>query len=255
MFKNFFKKTPPNKSDEDNGLFSPLQPVSKAEIEAHLSQSWQAPEVPQRQFELFVKKELEGYRAGQAVEVYDTLVSILKKNIDKLSDMTILEIGCSSGYYGEVLKIKGINAEYHGGDYSSPFIEFARQLYPNLDFQVQDACNLSYADNSFDIVISGCCLLHIMEYEQALSEAARVASDYVVFHRTPVLHNRETSFYIKKAYGVKMFEIHFNERELLGLMKKNRLKPVDVVTFGVNPDDALGDACAQKTYLCKKELQ
>ncbi len=237
---------------ESNSLFSQMVPVSKEEVETNLSEAWQNPEVPQRQYELFVKKQLEDYRNGQPLDVYDNIIDIIKDNIDIDATKSILEIGCSSGYYNEALKIKGVKAEYSGCDYSGAFIDFARKLYPGIDFQEQDARSLTYPDSSFNIAISGCCLLHIMAYEKALAETARVAKDYVIFHRTPVLHKKETSYFIKTAYGVKMFEIHFNERELFRLMKKNDLRIIDVITFDACFEESIGDFYAYKTYLCEK---
>lgn len=224
----------------------------KEDVERKLFQAWQDPSLPQRQFDTYTKKQLEDYRKGLPIEPFDVLVIILRDNISNIEKKTALEIGCATGYYSEVLKIKGIESEYHGCDYSESFIEFARRLFPGIDFQVQDACSLTYPDDSFDIVISGCCLLHIMEYEKAIRETVRVAKDYVIFHRTPVLHRKETSYYIKTAYGVKMFEVHFNERELLRLFRENGLRVTDVITFNASFEETIRDFYAYKTYLCQK---
>jgi len=226
--------------------------ICRENVDLALRCSWQDPSVPHRQYDACTKGQLRNYREGLSIEPYDVLVDILKENFTNLDEKNILEIGCSTGYYRDVLKIKGINAEYHGCDYSNSFIDFARKLFPGTDFQVQDNCSLSYPDKSFDIVISGCCLLHIMDYKKAIEETARVAKDYVVFHRTPVLHKKETSYYIKTAYGVKMFEIHFNERELLRLMSENGLTVIDIITFACSTEKSSGDLHAYKTYLCRK---
>ncbi len=252
MIQKLIRKRKNIISEENKKLFSPLVLVNKEEIEQHLTEAWRAPVIPKRQYNLFVEEQLKDYRQGLPVEPFDVLVNILKDNIDRLEHLKILEIGCSSGYYSEVLKIKGINSKYYGCDYSGYFIESAQKLFPGIEFQVQDASSLTYADGSFDIVVSGCCLLHIMDYETAIKETARVAKDYIVFHRTPVLHKKATSYFIKTAYGVKMFEIHFNERELLRLMNKNNLRLVDIITFNATFEDSIGDFHAYKTYLCRK---
>ena len=221
-------------------------------ISRELNSSWQDPAVPQKQYEECTKSELRNYANGLPVVPFDALVNILADNIPNIACAEILEVGCSSGYYSEVLKIKGIHARYCGCDYSGAFIQFAKTLFPGVDFQVQDARSLSYQDTSFDIVISGCCLLHILEYEQAIAEAARVSRQYVVFHRTPVFHKKETTYYLKTAYGVKMFEIHFNERELFKLMHKYGLGVIDVITYHPGLDTKYGEFSGYKTYLCRK---
>jgi 2-polyprenyl-3-methyl-5-hydroxy-6-metoxy-1,4-benzoquinol methylase len=226
--------------------------IRPEEINDALAASWQDPEIPRRQYDQCTRTELANYAKGLPVLPYDVLVTILKENIVDLDHMRLLEIGCSSGYYSEVIRIKGIGAEYAGCDYSEPFITVARELFPNVDFQVQDACKLGYSDQSFDVVVSGGCLLHILKYEQAITEAARVSRRYVVFHRTPVFHRKETTYYLKTAYGVKMFEIHFNERELLQWMHRAGLAVVDMVTYQPALEERYGDFWGYKTYLCQK---
>lgn len=226
--------------------------VTKESITDNLKTTWKDPLIPQRQFEECTLKEIANYKRGIPVEPFDVFVTILKDNIAGLDKKTVLEIGCSSGYYSEVLKIKGIRSRYSGCDFSESFIRFARERYPGVDFLVQDSRALSYPDGSFDIVVSGCCLLHILEYEEAISETARAAREYVVFHRTPVLHRKATSYYLKTAYGIKMFEIHFNERELFRLMRKYGLAVLDIVTFNASLEKTTGDVYAYKTYLCRK---
>src|SRR6185436_8101530 len=109
------------------------------------------------------------------------LVEILRRNIPHLDHLQLLEIGCSSGFYSEVLRIKGIDTAYRGCDYSRAFVALARQCYPAVPFDVEDAVDLTYASGTFDIVVSGGCILHIADYEKAIAEAARVSRQYVVF--------------------------------------------------------------------------
>lgn len=252
LLKKLSKRSRGSEFSKESTHPSDYVEVTREEIEEELANSWKDSKVPQIQFDTYTKEQLENYRRGLSVEPYDVLVRILKDNGLDGKRKRMLEVGCSTGYYSEVLKIKAINSAYSGCDYSESFIEFATRLYPGIDFQVQDACSLTYPDGSFDIVISGCCLLHIMNYEKAIEETARIAKEYVVFHRTPVLHKKDTSYYIKTAYGVKMFEIHFNERELLKLFDKNNLKVIDIITFNCGLEKNSGDFYAYKTYLCMK---
>ena len=66
----------------------------------------------------------------------------------------------------------------------------AKQRYPEKEFKINDAADLNYTNNQFNIVISGCCILHIIDYKKAISETARTAKDYVIFHRTPIIHKK-----------------------------------------------------------------
>lgn len=129
----------------------------------------------------------------------------------------------------------------------------ARQRYPERAFSVEDATSLQWADQSVDIVVSGCCLLHIPEYRQALAETARVARHYAIFHRTPVVWGQNEKWFRKKAYGVETVEIHFNEPEFLALLQNNGLQLIATFTLheqADGSDTARGQAV--RTYVCGK---
>ncbi len=226
--------------------------LSSADLESEagrLRNSWQADELPARQ-RVLVDRQLAQYRAGQRVDVFDVLVEAIKK-LPRLSGVSaLLEIGCSSGYYSEVFGIAGLPFTYVGCDYSHAFVELARKTYPGLQFDVQDATALVYTDECFDLVISGCCLLHIPEYEAAIAETARVAGHYAIFHRTPVLPQQSTMHFRKLAYGVETVEIHFGEAEFLSLLDKHGLELMDVHTL--DEDVHQGVKTAVRIYVCSK---
>ena len=145
-----------------------------------------------------------------------------------------------------------MNLKYEGCDYSNEFIKLAKERYPSLNFKVSDATCLNYQDKQFDIVISGCCLLHIIDYETAIKEAVRVAKDYVVFHRTPVILKNKTTFAEKRGYDVKMLEIFFNEEELKNMFKKYGLKILEDGIHAQFSVKELSEPILMKSYLYKK---
>jgi ubiquinone/menaquinone biosynthesis C-methylase UbiE len=217
---------------------------------ARLRMAWLNVDMPARQREL-VDRQLATYRNGEHVDVFNVLVKSLHDLAGVTTPMRVLEIGCSSGYYSEVFRIAGLDIDYTGCDYSEPFVALARQLHPGLPFDVQDATALVYADNAYDVVISGCCLLHIPEYQDAVAETARVASCYAVFHRTPVVLGQPNKYYRKQAYGVETVEIHFNEPQFLKLLADSGLELMSTHTL----DEALsyGVGSATRTYVCRKK--
>jgi SAM-dependent methyltransferase len=137
----------------------------------------------------------------------------------------LLEVGCGSGCYSEVFAtlLPG-GVQYTGIDYSAAMIARARAHYPSTTFDVGDATSLPYADAAFDIVFNGVSLLHIVEYQAAIREAARVAARYCVFHTVPVFGDYPTTFLGKYAYGAPVVEIIFGKPELLSLCKQAGLR-------------------------------
>jgi 2-polyprenyl-3-methyl-5-hydroxy-6-metoxy-1,4-benzoquinol methylase len=231
--------------------YAPLGPSSTSQIKGQWGEAWKDTSIPERQ-RAIVEPQLRDYRAGHANPIFDALVGVLKHNVSDLNACSLIEVGCSSGYYSQVLADRGIRVAYQGCDYSDAFVQMARRFYPTLSFDVEDATVLSYRNEAFDIVVSGGCILHIPDYPRAVSEAVRVSRRWVIFHRTPVLHTHETTMYTKKAYGVETVEIHFSEQELLRLFVQEGLRIMDVNTHSVSWDSRLDDALAWKTYLCEK---
>jgi ubiquinone/menaquinone biosynthesis C-methylase UbiE len=130
----------------------------------------------------------------------------------------------------------------------------AREKYPSVDFTVEDATALRHADTSFDVVVSGCCLLHIPEYSKAVAETTRVARRYALFHRTPVVWGQPERWYRKKAYGIETVEIHFNEPEFLALLSRSGLELMVVHTLSEEHIDDTGkQGQVIRTYVCRKK--
>lgn len=91
-----------------------------------------------------------------------------------VKDKDILEIGCGNGYGGYLLNQLAPKS-YTGLDVMEEQIAIARRNYPNLNFLVQDAADLSqFANGSKDAVIIFGVLHHIPEWRKALDEIARV---------------------------------------------------------------------------------
>ena len=116
---------------------------------------------------------------------------------------------------------------------------------------MEDATQLSYMDQTFDVVISGGCLLHIPEYTQAIKETVRVSRKYVVFHRTPIVHMSGETVYTKKAYGVETFETHFNEQEFVQKLKAENLSILGINTHAMGSCRSY-EPVFMKSYLCVK---
>jgi hypothetical protein len=103
-------------------------------------------------------------------------------------------------------------------------IERARARYPSTAFATADATRLPYPDGAFDIVFNGVSLMHILDYQAAIREAARVATRYCIFHGVPVFDDYRTTFLSKYAYGAPVVEVVFGRQELLALCETAGLR-------------------------------
>jgi SAM-dependent methyltransferase len=167
---------------------------------------------------------------------------------------TVLEVGCGSGYYSEVLAtLLPEQTHYTGIDYSDAMIARARARYPSIAFEIGDATRLPYADGAYDIVFNGVSLMHIIDYEAVIREAARVTSRYCIFHTVPVFDDYRTTFLRKYAYGAPVVEVVFGKQELMSLCNSAGLRlerewaciPCDV-------SEVTGHHSSTETYLFSK---
>ncbi len=98
----------------------------------------------------------------------------------ELDPKSMLEIGCYRAHYLELLRKDGWEGEYTGIDITPAFIEECKKKFPDEKFQIGDARQLPFADNSFDVVMCTGVLMHLDQPWKALAEAERVAKNKVI---------------------------------------------------------------------------
>lgn len=229
-----------------------LNGVEEARDAAASSGGWLATRTAERQ-EGAYRRLLDDMRNGQPR--LDFTVAAQAVAATGIAAPRLLEVGCGSGYYSEVfasLVPRGV--AYTGIDYSNAMIARARSNYPTTAFEMADATRLPYPDNAFDIVFNGVSLMHIIDYEAAIREAARIASRYCILHTVPVFDDHPTTYLSKYAYGAPVVEIVFGKRELMALCRNAGLQlqrewpciPYDV-------SEATGHRSTTRTYLFFKD--
>ena len=134
-----------------------------------------------------MRKEYAEYLTKETIQNYNLIASdytrtrsYIPEDIRALGDYTangerILDSGCASGHFFEVLKNKKV--DYFGIDISEKLIEIARRNYPEASFETVNALKLPFPDNFFDEVYSISVIHNIPSTEfrfQYLKEVIRV---------------------------------------------------------------------------------
>src|SRR5690242_7409080 len=92
---------------------------------------------------------------------YKTVIRLL----DDLNNKKVLEIGCGRGDFSIWLSQQYPAATITGTDFSPSAVEIARKktdaALTNLSFQVENAEQLSFPDNTFDYIISCETMEHV----------------------------------------------------------------------------------------------
>jgi ubiquinone/menaquinone biosynthesis C-methylase UbiE len=221
--------------------------VQKTQITDSMLAGWQDERIPYRQRAL-VQQQLDELYKGRPQAIYQVLAEILRPYV--YPGCPILEIGCASGYYYEILEyMLGKRMAYTGADYSEPLIKMAKDYYPNAEFHTADGAHLPFKDKQFDVAISSGVLLHVPNFPEHVKEAVRVSNNLVVAHRTPVCRQRPTQYYSKMAYGVETFEMRFNEDEIISIFTSNGLELIKAFEYVWSPEHDVFDL----TYLFKRK--
>ena len=96
------------------------------------------------------------------------------------SDKRVLELGCGNGYLLQVVRERYPQLQLVGADYSPDMVSLAasREL-AGCEIRREDARALTFASQSFDVVITERCLINLLEEQDqmtALGEVARVVA-------------------------------------------------------------------------------
>ena len=218
-----------------------------------LSQSWTAKDIAKSQREL-VDRQLIALHAGDAPAHFAVLgetVNWLKVR-SGLEMATLLDAGCASAYYYEIIQhyVPGW-IEYTGLDYSLAMLDLAREKYPGITTIKRDLRCTGLGDRSFDIVLSGAALMHIRDWREALAELARMADKWLILHRTWVfVDGTPTTMRVGDAYGHPAWYIRFDEKELLELNKQVGFVPVFECLSG---EGGSGPSWLIKTYVFERQ--
>jgi len=224
--------------------------IEAKEVAPALLHGWQASEIVPRQRQV-VDSQLRQMYEDDVPSLFHVAAEAVRAT--GMPDGELIEIGCASGYYSEVLShLLRRKVKYIGIDYSSALVAAARRFYPEIPFFVGDATSLPLASESCDVLFSGTVLLHVLDYASVVRESARVARRACIFHRTPVVSAGQTTLLSKFAYGVEVVELVFEERELLTLFEENGLKVTQATVIDTYPMHGIDGQVKMITYVCCK---
>ena len=150
--------------------------------------------------------------------------------------MKVLELGCGTGYFTRELARSG--ADIVAVDVSPELLEIARAdcAAPNVRYEIQNACVMSYDDAVFDSVV-GSSVLHHLEVKEALQEIYRVLKSGGTLYLTePNMLNPQIAIqknvpWVKRKLGDSPDETAFFRWPLRQLLKKAGFRNVQIDPF------------------------
>ena len=175
---------------------------------------------------VMVNYQLHQMKLGNAPPLFKIIKDVFNAIDDKKHGYKLLDIGCTSGYYSEIINFFFPNIfDYNGCDYNPTSVELAKQYYPNRNFFVDDLTKLSSNDNEYDITFLSGVIEHVPEYQKGLDELCRITKKYIVLHRI-WLQGGPTTCSKGTQYFVPVIRNHYNKRDFFDIFKKQSFIPI-----------------------------
>tara|TARA_B110001454_G_scaffold218027_1_gene244830 strand:- start:2276 stop:3094 length:819 start_codon:yes stop_codon:yes gene_type:complete len=172
---------------------------------------------------IIVDYQLHQLKLGNTLYTFEILKDVFTLFFFFAEDphLSVLDIGCGSGYYCDILQHFFPNLyKYHGCDTQPEIIQIAKEYYPFIDFRVQDLTNMKYNDKEFDISIFSHGSTNMFKYNEVFEEACRITKKYIILHRICVTNEHACS---KRSlhYYLPSISHSFNNKTIFDIFEKH----------------------------------
>jgi SAM-dependent methyltransferase len=145
----------------------------------------------------------------------------------KASPSSILDVGCGEGVLTEQWADKLNGGRIVGIDLDDPKLraEWQTRQRANLEYRVEDATHLSFADDEFDMASAIEVLEHVPDPEQTVAEMARVANRWLLVSvpREPLWRglNMARGAYLKDLGNTPGHVNHWSKRSFAQMLSRH----------------------------------
>ena len=156
----------------------------------------------------------------------DGFESALDELWGKAAPESILDVGCGEGVLTEQWADQLGDGRIVGIDLDDPKLraEWETRRRANLEYRAEDATNLSFADDEFDMATAIEVLEHVPDPERTLSEMARVAKRWLLVSvpREPLWRalNMARGAYLKDLGNTPGHINHWSKRSFVSMLAR-----------------------------------
>ena len=168
---------------------------------------------------------------GSTNPVVKRLMAGFESTLDELwhkaAPASILDVGCGEGVLTEQWADKLGSGRIVGIDLDDPKLkaEWEKRQRGNLEYRVEDATNLSFADDEFDMATAIEVLEHVPDPERTVSEMARVAKKWLLVSvpREPLWRglNMARGAYWKDLGNTPGHINHWSKRSFVSMLSRH----------------------------------
>ena len=168
---------------------------------------------------------------GSTNPVVRRLMTGFESTLDELwhkaAPQSILDVGCGEGVLTEQWADKLGGGRIVGIDLDDPKLkaEWEKRQRANLEYRVEDATHLSFADNEFDLASAIEVLEHVPDPERTVAEMARVAKSWLLVSvpREPLWRglNMARGAYLKDFGNTPGHINHWSKRSFVSMLSRH----------------------------------
>lgn len=151
---------------------------------------------------------------------------MLLDHLIKIKPQNLLDVGCGCGNFTS--KIAPHCKKIHAIDTSEVWIQRAQneQRISNVHFELMNAKNITFPDNSFDVVISRSTLHHIDDWKKVIDHMLRVSQNLILIEE-PFDDLRSISR--QNTYDVQQFFLELQNE--IGYSHYNHIQPHEISAY------------------------
>jgi 2-polyprenyl-3-methyl-5-hydroxy-6-metoxy-1,4-benzoquinol methylase len=185
-----------------------------------------------------VTRDADGTVTGNTYDKYGStnplvrrLMAGFESTLDELMAQarpsSLLDVGCGEGVLTERWARELAPARIVGIDLEDAALqaEWARRAAPNLEYRVQRAESLPFADDTFDAATAIEVLEHVPDPEHTLAEMARVATSHLLVSvpREPLWRglNLARGAYVRELGNTPGHLNHWSKRAFVALLSRH----------------------------------
>ena len=168
---------------------------------------------------------------GSSNPVVKRLMAGFHEALDELwataAPESVLDVGCGEGVLTVEWAERLGDGRVVGIDLEDPKLraEWEKRARPNLEFRVEEATRLSFADGEFDMASATEVLEHLPQPERTVEEMARVARRWLLVSvpREPLWRglNMARGAYVRDLGNTPGHVNHWSKRALMSLLSRH----------------------------------
>jgi 2-polyprenyl-3-methyl-5-hydroxy-6-metoxy-1,4-benzoquinol methylase len=185
-----------------------------------------------------VTRDAEGTVTGNTFDKYGStnpvvrrLMAGFERTLDELftqaAPQSLLDVGCGEGVLTHKWAQRLGDKRIVGLDLEDPVIqaEWAKRQAPNLEYRINKAEHLPFADGEFDVATAIEVLEHVPDPAHTVAEMARVASGHLLVSvpREPLwrMLNVARGAYVKDLGNTPGHVNHWSKRSFVSLLSRH----------------------------------